>query len=428
MARTTDPETYLRLACERILLAQDWNKGIPDDAEATVIGRACVAAGTLDQATAHAVLDEYAFSMALRDGRRGHMFMHGRILVRGDGQRLSAHRVAICDDVFQQGDQQWVLERVLFADDATHLDLSGVAPMGFPGNQRRRSGLVRPAPGMMHQHPNPQTLVIGDDQGTTATGHVGSSRWGGGSWDSTYRTDVPLSPDTQWIEVDGTRIELPQRTPAPEVHVEEIEPMDPLRAMLYGEILSPDRQHRGGDSVEIACRTLIAIGALDENDPLLVETRRIADALTSAAPVPGLSEPWASLLGRYSQGDGLTGRLAVGAVIDDLEGFSIRLDALVSEPGLFSISLAMSPGAPLLRHFAGQDLDRVPIVWWAEDDRNNAYVAFSDRGGGSGDLAEGQVTSLAPLDPKAAELKLLPTASHSRAVVTVPLAALADHS
>jgi hypothetical protein len=119
--------------------------------------------------------------------------------------------------------------------------------------------------------------------------------------------------------------------------------------------------------------------------------------------------------------------LAIGAVIDGLDGFSIRLDALTSQAGSFSISLAMSPGIPLLR-FPGVDLEPSPIIWWAEDDRQNAYVAFSDRGGGSDQLAEGQVTSLAALDPKATELRLLPTASRTRAVITVPLAGLADRT
>ena len=66
-----------------------------------------------------------------------------------------------------------------------------------------------------------------------------------------------------------------------------------------------------------------------------------------------------------------------------------------------------------------------PLTWWAEDDRNNAYVAFEDRSHGNGTLAEGQVTSLAPLDPKATVLRLLPTGSRWRGVIIVPLAALA---
>ncbi len=48
--------------------------------------------------------------------------------------------------------------------------------------------------------------------------------------------------------------------------------------------------------------------------------------------------------------------------------------------------------------------------------------------GGGPDLAEGQVTSLAPLDPKATELRLLPTGTHSRAVVTVPLVAFGERT
>ena len=118
---------------------------------------------------------------------------------------------------------------------------------------------------------------------------------------------------------------------------------------------------------------------------MLVELRRIADAVTNATPVPGLPEPWAPSGAVLRGSTGELGPFPIGAVIDDLEGFSIRLDALFSEPTSFSISLAISPGAPLLRHFPGGiDVEPSPITWWAEDDRGNAYVAFSDRGGGGG--------------------------------------------
>jgi hypothetical protein len=270
-------------------------------------------------------------------------------------------------------------------------------------------------------------LALEDDQGTKATGHSGAAGWGGGTWHGSYTTDVPLSQDTRWIEVDGTRIDLPEWCPAPEVHLEETVPMDPLRAMFYREILSTDRRHGGEDTVEIACRALLAIGALEEDAPLLLEIRRIAAAVAGAAPVPGLVEPWASLLARFSKEDGPNGKMAIGAVIEDLEGFSIRFEALISEPTSFSVSLAISPGTPLL-HFPGVDLEPSPIIWWAEDDRQNSYVAFSDQGGGRGDLAEGHVTSLAPLDPKATELRLLPTAAHTRAAINVPLAGLAEQT
>ncbi len=425
MGRSTDPETYLRLACERILLSRSRNNGMQDGIGPAVIGRALAAAGTLGREAAHSVLDEYELAMGLRSQQRGRMLMHRRSMVRGERQRLSVERVAVCACEFERAGAPWNLERVLFTDEATHLDLTGTGAAGPGGHPVRRGGLVRHnmATGPPQQ-PHPQTLALADDRGTGATARVGQSRWGGGSWEATYISDAPLSPDTEWIEVDGTRIGLPPRQPAPEVHIEEIEPMDPLRATLYGEILSTDRRHGGDDTFEIACRALVAVGALDEDDTVLVEVRRIAGAVAGAAPVPGLPEPWASLLARYSRADGRTGSLAIGAVIDDLDGFSIRLDTLTSEQTSFSIALAMSPGTPLLRHFPGVNLEPSPITWWAEDDRMNAYVAFSDRGGGGGNIAEGQVTSLAPLDPKATRLRLLPTGSRCRGVVTIPLAPL----
>jgi hypothetical protein len=423
VARSTDPETYLRLACERILLSQGRNNGMPDGIGPAVISRALAAAGTLHDERAKSILDEYELAMALRSQQGGRMLMHRRSMVRGERQRLSVERVAVCACEFERGGEQWNLERVLFTAEATHLDLTGTGPVAQGAHPGRR-GLVRHNMAMRPpQPPHPQTLALADDQGTGATARVGQSRWGGGSWEASYISDAPLSPDTEWIQVDGTRIELPQRQPAPEVHIEEIEPMDPLRAMLYGEILSTDRRHGGYDTFEIACQALVAIGALDEDDPVLVEVRRIAGAVAGAAPVPGLPEPWASLLARFSKGDGRIGSLAIGAVIEDLDGFSIRLDTLTSEQTSFSISLAMSPGTPLLRHFPGLNSEPSPITWWAEDDRMNAYVAFSDRGGG-GNIAEGQVTSLAALDPKATLLRLLPTGSRRRGVVTIPLAPL----
>ncbi len=427
MARITDPETYLRLACERLFGRED--RGRPDPSEAGVISRACVAAGSLDQVTAQGVLDEYRLAMALRDQHWHHMRMHRSSITPSGRQRLTIRRVAVGSAPFQRDGQRWLIEKLLFADDGTHLDLSGTDPEEERGNPRRRGGFARRMHGSMPRHPYPQTLSLVDDQGTTATAHSGSGNWGGGTWSTSYHTGVSLSPDTRWIEIDGIRIELPERQPVLEARVEEIEAMDPVRAMLYGEILSADR-HFGGDAdaVEITCRTLIAIGALEEDDPLFFEIRRIAGAVANGSPTPGLSEPWASLLARFSKADGPVGRIPVGSVIDDLEGYSIRVEALISEAESFSISLAMSPGAPLLPHFPGADRDSPPIIWWAEDDRNNAYVAFQDRGQGSDTLAEGQVTSLAPLDPSAGTLRLLPTGSRQRGVVVVSLAALAVHT
>lgn len=424
MSARIDPETCLRLAFERALLSPTPGSPMLEGFEGAVISRALTAAGSLDRDAAEGIIEEYDVARALRQPQRGRMFMHRRSMAQAERQRFSTERVAVCDRDFEHNHEPWTLERVLFAHDSTRLDLAGVGPPGKRGNPRRH-GALRPMPGGMASRPHPQILTLADDRGTTATAHAGQSSWGGATWEATYTSDAPLSPDTEWIELDGTRLELPERQPGPEVHLEDVEPMDPLRAVLQREILSTDRRQGGADTVEIASRALVATGALGEEDAMLAELRRIAHAVDTATPLPGLPEPWTSLLARFPKEDGHTRVLPIGAIIDDLEGFSIRLDALFCQPSSFSISLAMSPGAPLLRHFPGMWGEPSPITWWAEDDRRNTYVAFSDRGGGGANVAEGQVTSLAPLDPEATEVRLLPTGSRTRAVVRVPLNGLA---
>lgn len=428
MAEGADPETYLRLIWEHLLLGDRQNNARQEGAEATVVSRALVAAGVLGHDRVQAIFDEYVLAMSLRQQMRGHMHMHHRNLARGQGTRLSAQRVAICDTEFKVGHESRTLERVLFADDATHLDLSGIGPPGQGGGRRRTAGMRMVRGVMGPVQPNPQILTVSDDHGATATARPSGSSWSDRSWQSSYTTDVPLSPDATWIEIDGTRFDLPERQSTPESHVEAVEPIDPLRAMLYREVLGTQHRHGPTDSIEIALEALVATGSLGEEDSLVADIRRIAGAVANATPVPDLPEPWASLLRRFSKTDGPSGSIAIGAAINSVDGYSIRFDSLVSEPTSFSLTLAVSPGAPLLMHFPGAALERSPIDWWAEDDKMNTYVLFSGGGGGSGELAEGDVHSLAPLDPKATVLRLLPTGEAERGVVTVPLSGLAGTS
>jgi hypothetical protein len=426
VAAGSEPETYLRLACERTLLAEDSGAGIGEGFEGAVIRRVLSAAGALPTEVGLHVLEEYRVAMALRGGHVGHMFMHGQSMEQTPGQRLSAQRIIVGPHDFERGKDRWTLERMLFADDGCHLKLSGIDLAGARGGGRPHMVMGRPGPQRLNR-PNPQTITLLDDQGTTVVAHLGSSGWGGGTWQASYTSGHTLSADTRWIELDGTRLDLPERRATPLIALEPIEQLEPLRAALYAEILSTDRRHGGADTVEIACQALVATGVCGDDDAMLAELRRIADAVNTVGSTPGLPEPWASLVERFETNDGPTGILPIGAAIDDLDGFSIRVDVLVSEPSSFSLAIAISPGTPLLRHFPGGiDVEAPPITWWAEDDRGNVYVAFTDRGGGSNVVAEGQVTSLAPLDPKATELRIFPTGSTVRGVLMVPLAGLTE--
>ena len=426
VAVRADPETYLRLAGERILLTQGRGNNMPEGSAMAIIGRALIAAGALDAEWTRSVLEEYSLAMALRL-HGGRMRMRHLAPGRAQGSRLSAQRVVVCALSFDEAGEHRTLHRVLFAEDTTHLDLSGI---GAPGQASISMGPVHHMRMMRGMGPGirqgAQTLAVADDHGTAATAQPHGSSSSDRSWQATFVTNMPLHPDTCWIEIDGHRFELPPRTPVPEAHVEAVEQIHPLRAMFYKEILGTDHRHGGADLVEVAMEALIATGVLTEDDSLVTDVRRIAGAVTGGVPVPDLPEPWASLVRRFSKSDGPTGRIPIGAAIDSVDGYSVRFDALASEPTSFTLSLAVSPGDPLLRQFPGFLLERSALDWWAEDDRMNSYVAFNASGGGSGELAQGEVHSLAPLDPKATVLRLLPTGPNERGVITIPLAGLGD--
>jgi hypothetical protein len=103
------------------------------------------------------------------------------------------------------------LEHVVFADDATHLQLSGV----WPSDERL------PEAGTSHRHVSrggptgrdlawpPRVLTVRDDNDTET---LAVRRQGGGddrSWRGRFTTQLPLSPTTAWIEIAGVRLGCP---------------------------------------------------------------------------------------------------------------------------------------------------------------------------------------------------------------------------
>jgi hypothetical protein len=204
------------------------------------------------------------------------------------------------------------------------------------------------------------------------------------------------------------------------VHHQTIERRGGLERVLQHEIIADLSRHSEGGGADVALEALVAIGALAPDDPVARQSRDIAAALAAGRATTKLAEPWAALLRRFPKTDGPLGQLPIGAVVD-VGGCSIRFDSLSSEESSFSVSLATSPGFPLLHHFPGLELDLAPIEWWAEDDRGNRYLGVSGGGGGSSERAEGTVDFSSPIDPRASALRLMPTADQERAVVTLSL-------
>lgn len=156
MPGRSDPETYLRLACERTLLTEDSGRGIREGFEGAVIRRVLTAAGTLPAEAGLHVLEEYRLAMALRGGHRGHMFKHGQAMVQTQRQRLSAQRVVVGDHDFERGNDRWRLERLIFADDGCQLKLSGT---DLAGARPSRHHMVMGRPG---PHGRPSRTICKD--------------------------------------------------------------------------------------------------------------------------------------------------------------------------------------------------------------------------------------------------------------------------
>ena len=287
---------------------------------------------------------------------------------------------------------------------------------------------VPAAPGGARAQPHPTTIALVDDRGSSVTARVGHASWGGGSWEATYTSDKPLSPDTRWIEVDGNRLELPERHATPPVRVDQIEPLEPLRAALYAEILSTDRRRAGADTVDIACRALVSTGASDEDDPMLTELRAIADAVTNAMPAPWTSRAMGVPGGALSDRRWTERHRAGGSGFRRHRGV-LRPDRRPD----FGADLLLARARRLTGYTSADALSRrdrpnsdFPSSGGRKTTAGTPMSPLPTAVGGSDVVAEGVVTSLSSLDPKATELTLFPTGKHSRGVVTVHLSALEE--
>ncbi len=286
---STDPETYLRLACEHVVLTHDRDKGYPPGADAAAVGRAFIAAKILEEGKVRSVLDEYAFAITLRlpGGHSGGNWRSYRHMQRiFDGVTLSSVRAVPCHIPIGGTDNSRTLDWVHFGENHTRLDLFGTSDPDQLGVNGGVAHFRRDAGG----HLRSDSLTVKDDQGTTAYAHRSGGSWTETNWELQYSTSVALSADSQWLEIDGYHVDLPTRGPQLEVKVEALEDTDPVRSMLYREVLEHPSQPGANPMVAGVIEALIATGALRSDDPLVGETELIVRSLASRAALPNLPE------------------------------------------------------------------------------------------------------------------------------------------
>lgn len=267
--------------------------------------------------------------------------------------------------------------------------------------------------------------AIVDDRGHHLTVR---SRSGGGSddqWDGQLQLGGTIAPDTAWLDVDGTRIELDRRTAPSEVRIERLEDQDPTERFLWRRLAVAEMPFSQTPDLEPAIEALQAAGVLDGDGRLLHDLRAVAAQMPDHPGHPrrsgggsgrGLPEPWRSLLRRFGRDDGPTWTLILGALTPQFDGVQFAAHSVSSDAHGFEVEFEV---APSVLHTTA--LGELPVAWWARDDRGNRYLGSPNGWSGSDRQAEGTLRFWPALDPRAARLELLICADARQAVISVSL-------
>lgn len=259
------------------------------------------------------------------------------------------------------------------------------------------------------------TVVVADDRGTSSQAHFSGGGRGEDEIDGQLATIAPMSTDTAWLELDGRRIELRAHEPADaEVHLEKLATPPTALAYLWHKVAILGRPLRHPplmSGLEATIAALVAIDAIDAEDPELDAMRRVLGALWN---IPGTEahgpfpEPWSSVLVRRARGNGaMCGTLSLEVVTPAVDGISVCAHALEATPERFVIEMELAPDGPL--------------AWWAEDDRGGVYLGYGEGIEGSPEHSSTRAVFLGGLDADVEELRFMPTGITERALLHIPM-------
>jgi hypothetical protein len=405
-----DPELYLRLIGEGMLLHGGHEDRGPRRPSISEAAAALVAVGVIEAPRAESVLDDYSLAATLRNDPHFHRRSMTRVSrhAEGNGKALKPRRVVPCPQTIEHAQATVKVRYVSLSEETTSIGVTW-----HPDPSHQWAG-------------GPPGATLTDDRGTTelAPFSGGGSREGINGRLTTAR---PLAPDTTWIELDGTRLELTGEASRFDATLERLPEQDPAYRYLWQRIAEPDEFYDNG--IEPAIDALVAAGALSVDDPLLDDVRAVLEAMQqpssgpAGAPPSGLSripEPWHSLLARQGRRDGPTGSIVLGAVPPPFDGFSVAVLDLESDARGFRADVEVAPG---VAHRMPHDWSLQPrqLAWWAKDDRGNHYLGRRGTWSYSDEYANGLIGFRPALDPRATRLELMPTSETKRAVISFAL-------
>jgi hypothetical protein len=406
MGEPNGAERYLRRLGERMVLEGPEPGPFPGTVER--VADALVAVGALEPTTAESVTDDYVLAGALRgQGGRRFQMHHRRQAATGTPIRLTPSRVVPGPVTVSVPWGEVTVRWVRFGADGTD-----IAVFGRVEGRGARHSTAAP-----HPLPTPQ---VADDRGTTTTADFNGQH--GPELVGKFTTGSPLAADSAWLELTGSRIDLPVAdVRAAEVHVETLPRRPPAFAHLWHEMAVSDMRFRRSDQGNAASvDALVALGVIEPDDPELAVLRQVGEGTRVAGSLPpGLPPLWESLLKQPPPppaGD-VTGVVPVGVVAGPVDGAVVAIDAIEVRPEELSMEVLVSPAAALHHHFDGSA--RRALEWWVEDDRGEVRLGRVGESGGTAEKRRATIEFSPGLRRDVRELRVVLVGATERAVVTV---------
>lgn len=415
-----DPELYLRLVGERLVLSSDTRSGFEPDA-LTEAAAALHAVGAVDRNAAGAIVDEYSAALVLRGREPGyfHRLRHRGRASQGETKPLPTPVIAPVGETVELPAGSYEVRYARFDKDATALGVT-IRRASTP----RRGGFTH----VSIHGPAAASLspAVADDQGT-----VGQADFGGGGSDEELTGHLhvtpPLSPATRWLELDGVRVDVGRPVQPPDVTIETVpSSRSPALEHLWQHVLISGPFAWSDAGIEPAVDALAAAGALARDDPELAELQAVMTRLgpgyqhSTSGRAGKLPEPWASMFARRARADGPVGGRPIAATTPVFAGLAVAVIWLESGPEAFRVEVEVAGPVAVPDEF-DEEVRGTPVIWWARDDRGNTYLGQPMSSSGEEGRTEAELHFWPALDPAATLLELLPTAGGERAVVPVPL-------
>jgi hypothetical protein len=369
--------------------------------------RALVVVGLLEADVATTILSSYGRARALRGLHSPGVYDDQRPVGTVEPRRIRGCRAEV-----EVSGTTVALRYVSLSPSRTRLavTLRFAQVTGSSAVRRHRSQFI-----------DPPDLDLRDDKGRSVTAHFAGGG-GGSEWRGSYEAEPGLSPDTAWITVAGTRIQLLDAVVGASATVEDL--TDDGRSLEERAVRYLDQcveyGYRGleRNSLAAVVDTLVSCGALSADSPA------VATALGGGGPhsmaFPGSGHwnrrPMHGMRGPQKP----TGSILVGVTAPPFDGVSITVTEFESTPHGFRIDVDGSGHADFGHGYAPA-IDTPRLSFTATDDLGNRYTGSISEFEHGGDEFRGSVEFEPGLDTKATELDLAFTTDRARAIVHIPL-------